>query len=61
MYQEDDITKTKSIDIDASSLPTKIGFEEMIRVLVKAGYEIRKTSSEQHRPVSSVYALNLVW
>jgi transposase len=45
MYREDDITKTKSIDIDLSSLSTKLGFEEMIRVLVKAGYEIRKTNS----------------
>jgi hypothetical protein len=56
MYQEDEVIKTKSIDIDASSLPTKIGFEEMIRVPVKAGYEIRKTSSEL-----LVYTLNLVW
>jgi transposase len=45
MYQEDEVTKTKSIDIDLSSLSTKLGFEEMIRVLVKAGYEIRKTNS----------------
>ncbi len=45
MYQEDDVIKTKSIDIDPSSLQTKMGFEEMIRVLVKAGYEIRKTTS----------------
>ena len=45
MYQEDDVIKTKSIDIDPSSLQTKLGFEEMIRVLVKAGYEIRKTTS----------------
>ena len=45
MYQEDEVTKIKSIDIDLSSLPTKLGFEEMIRVLVKAGYEIRKTNS----------------
>jgi transposase len=45
MYQEDDVVKTRSIDIDLSSLPTKLGFEEMIRVLVKAGYEIRKTNS----------------
>jgi hypothetical protein len=45
MYREDEITKTKSIDIDLSSLSTKLGFEEMIRVLVKAGYEIRKTNS----------------
>ena len=45
MYQEDEVTKIKSIDIDLSSLPTKLGFEEMIRVLAKAGYEIRKTNS----------------
>jgi transposase len=45
MYQENEVTKIKSIDIEPSSLPTKMGFEEMIRVLVKAGYEIRNTSS----------------
>jgi transposase len=45
MYQEDEVIKTKSADIDPSSLQTKMGFEEMIRVLVKAGYEIRKTTS----------------
>jgi transposase len=45
MYQEDEVIKTKSIGIDPSSSPTKMGFEEMIQVLVKAGYEIRKTSS----------------
>jgi hypothetical protein len=45
MYQEDEVIKTKSVDIDPSSLQTKMGFEEMIRVLVKAGYEIRKTTS----------------
>jgi hypothetical protein len=47
MYQEDDVIKTKSINIDLLSLPTKLGFlgfEEMIRVLAKAGYEIRKTT-----------------
>jgi hypothetical protein len=45
MYREDEVTKTKSIDINLSSLPTKMGFEEMIRVLAKAGYEIRKANS----------------
>jgi transposase len=45
MYLEDEVIKTKSIGIDPSSSPTKMGFEEMIQVLVKAGYEIRKTSS----------------
>jgi transposase len=45
MYQEDDVIKTKSIDVNPTSLQTKLGFEEMIRVLVKAGYEIRKTIS----------------
>ena len=44
MYQENDVIKTKSVDIDTSSLSTKIGFEEMIRILAKAGYEIRKTT-----------------
>jgi hypothetical protein len=39
MYQEDDVIKNKSIDIDLLSLPTKLGFEEMIRVLAEAGYE----------------------
>ena len=45
MYQEDEVTKTKSIEIDPSSLPTKMGFKEMIRILINAGYEIRKTTS----------------
>ena len=45
MYQENEVIKTKSTGIDPSSLPTKMGFEEMIQVLVIAGYEIRKTSS----------------
>jgi transposase len=44
MYQEDDVIKAKSVDIGASSPSTKLDFEEMIRVLAKAGYEIRKTS-----------------
>jgi transposase len=42
MYQEDDVKKTKSIDIVLSSLTTRMSFEEMIRVLAEAGYEIRK-------------------
>ena len=45
MYQEDDVTKIKSFDINPSSLPTKMGLDEMIRVLAKAGFEIRKTTS----------------
>jgi transposase len=45
MYQEDEVTKTKSIEIDPSSLPTKMGLKEMIRILINAGYEIRKTTS----------------
>jgi transposase len=35
IYQEDDLIKTKSVDIDTSPLSTKMGFEEMIRVLNK--------------------------
>jgi hypothetical protein len=45
MYQEDDVIRTKTIDVNSSSLPTKLGFEEMIQILTKAGYEIRKTTS----------------
>jgi hypothetical protein len=45
MYQEDDVIKTKIVDVNPSSLPTKLGFEEMIQILTKAGYEIRKTTS----------------
>jgi hypothetical protein len=45
MYKEDDIKKTRPIVVDASSLPTKFGFDEMIRVLANAGYVIRKNSS----------------
>ena len=44
MYREDDVIKTKSVVIDTSSLSSKLDFEEMIRVLAKAGYEIRKTN-----------------
>ena len=47
VYQEDDVTKIKSIDIDPTFLPIKMGFEEMIRVLAEAGYEIRKTNRMQ--------------
>jgi transposase len=42
IYQEGDFIKIKSVDIDTSPLSTKMGFEEMIRVLAEAGYEIRK-------------------
>lgn len=42
MYQEDNVIKTKSADVDISSPSTKLDFEEMIRVLIKAGYQIRK-------------------
>ena len=45
MYQEDDVIRTKTIDVNSSSLPTKLVFEEMIQILTKAGYEIRKTTS----------------
>ena len=46
IYQEDDVIRAKSVIIDTSSLSTKkLDFEEMIRVLAKAGYEIRKRDS----------------
>jgi hypothetical protein len=44
MYREDGVIKTKSVVIDTSSSSSKLDFEEMIRVLAKAGYEIRKTN-----------------
>jgi transposase len=44
MYQEDNVIKTKLVDIDISPSSTKLGFNEMIRVLAKAGYEIRRTN-----------------
>jgi hypothetical protein len=37
--------KAKSIDFDSSSKQTEISFEEMIRSLVRAGYEVRKRNS----------------
>jgi transposase len=46
MYQDDEPRKTKSRDIDSSSKQEVISFEEMIRSLVRAGYEVRKRSSD---------------
>jgi transposase len=45
MYQDEGVNKAKSIDFDSSSKQTVISFEEMIRSLVRAGYEVRKRSS----------------
>jgi len=45
-YQDDEPRKTKSLDIDSSSKQDVISFEEMIRSLVRAGYEVRKRSSD---------------
>jgi transposase len=42
MYQDESVKKAKSIDFDSSSKPTEISFEEMIRSLVRAGYEVQK-------------------
>ena len=44
LYQEDDAKKIKPIIVDTSSPETKMGLDEMIQVLVKAGYAIQKTS-----------------
>ena len=44
MYQDEAIKKIKSSGIDRSSL-TELSLEEMISYLVKAGYEVRKGSS----------------
>jgi transposase len=45
MYQDEGVNKAKSINLDSSSKQTEINFEEMIRSLVRAGYEVRKRSS----------------
>jgi len=45
MYQEDKVVKAESVDAGTSDLLTKMDFKEIIRVLAKAGYEIRKTTS----------------
>lgn len=46
MYQDEEPRKIKSLDIDSSSKQALISFEEMIRSLVRAGYEVRKKSSD---------------
>jgi transposase len=45
MYQDEGSKKIKSVDIDSSSKQAEISFEEMIRSLVRAGYEVRKRSA----------------
>jgi len=45
MYQDEGFKKAKSIDIDSSFKRAEMSFEEMIRSLVRAGYEVRKRSS----------------
>jgi hypothetical protein len=42
MYQNEGVKKAKSVDFGSSSRQTEMSFEEMIRSLVRAGYEIRK-------------------
>jgi len=46
LYQEDAGQKKthKTIDVNTSSLATRMDLDEMIQILVKAGYEIQKTS-----------------
>jgi len=39
-------------------LPTKLGFEEMIQILTKAGYEIRKDYFRHRRINSSCYGFS---
>jgi transposase len=48
MYQEEGIKtkKTKSVDIDSSSVKIEIDLENMIRSLVKAGYEVRNRRAD---------------
>jgi hypothetical protein len=46
MYQDEGVKKTKAIDFDSSFKRAEMSFEEMIRSLVRAGYEVRRRSSE---------------
>ena len=43
MYQDENIKtkKTKSVEIESSPVQAEMRLEEMIRSLVKAGYEVR--------------------
>jgi transposase len=43
-YQDESIKKTKSIDLDSSLIQAEMSFEEMIRSLIRAGYEVRRRS-----------------
>ena len=42
MYHEGGINKKIKIDIEKASSSTEIDLEEMIKYIVKAGYEVRK-------------------
>jgi transposase len=58
---EDDVTRTKTVDVNSSSLPTKLGFEEMIQILTKAGYEIRKTLQAQDDSLLLLFQDSFTW
>ena len=45
MYHEGGIDKKIKIDIEKASSSTEIDLEEMIKYIVKAGYEVRKGPS----------------
>jgi transposase len=51
MYQDEGIKikKTKSIDIDSSSVRAEMSLEDMIRSLLKAGYEVRNRKVARRR------------
>ena len=55
MYQDEGV-KTKKIkprDVDSSSVQAEMSLEEMIRSLVKAGYEVRDRKVARNRRVDS--------
>src|SRR5512136_1501303 len=55
MYQDEGIKtqKTKSVDIDSSSLQAEMSLEDMIQSLVKAGYEARTRKAARKRRVDT--------
>jgi transposase len=55
MYQDEGIKtkKTKSEDIDSSSLQAEMSLEDMIQSLVKAGYEVRTRKAARKRRVDT--------
>jgi hypothetical protein len=55
MYQDEGVKtkKTKPEDVDSPSVQAEMSLEEMIRSLVKAGYEVRDRKVARNRRVDT--------